>query len=300
MIIKTNRNKEYNLSEYVPKTEKIAISIIAFNRPKYLQKLIKSLTKNKEFYQYPVYLFQDCSNTKKENLEIFKKYCPHGTAIVRTNHYGCGLNIIDSKIQLLDNLKYDYIFTFEDDLIVYDRYIEYCLKLKQWTEDNNIPAAIVHGWNKCTINIDEKIKKLNDVKFTKTHLWGILSGRTEWDSYKEVLYEFRDKYLRYVKYKKRDAQTIKTWLNSIQNTRKIGTSGQDGATFAAIYKHGYQVVGPLVNRAVYIGTTGMNFRKHKWYGRGFQHVNLDHIDHLNKEELNFRFIHDINYDKLID
>ncbi len=108
------------------------IAIFAFNRPEYLERLLTSLQRNREFLDSPTFLFIDGSRNHTENKKVLEV-----EAIARSKEWARNLQIIKSDsnrglskslmagIDLVLNL-YDRIIVLEDDLIVGETFLEYC------------------------------------------------------------------------------------------------------------------------------------------------------------------------------
>ena len=107
-----------------------------------------------------------------------------------------------------------------------------------------------------------------------------------WQAIKEFVYEFEELFLRW-DYNMRPHRSVLKWfqeksveVTTQQNFYPVGTeylgtiqkyinsppSGQDAATMLGMYREGFVRLAPLVNRASYIGKTGIHMNP-SWFSR---------------------------------
>lgn len=120
---------------------KIAVIIIAYNRPKYLKKCLESINFKIDF------AFVDYSDkqVKIQGMLIDKGV---GEVICRRNHFGLARNIIFGVTEIF-NRGYDAVIVLEDDVILHPRYYEYMRDALICNEDN-LKVGSVSGY--CYVN----------------------------------------------------------------------------------------------------------------------------------------------------
>lgn len=302
---------EYDVKEVVdfsvlPASD-TAIALIACDRPTYFLRVLESLAANPEVASLPVFLFLDKSprdGVGDDQVRMVRNLLPHCAVIRRECNWGCGRNTIDARRQLFDNAGYDRVFVFEDDLVVSPCYLGLCLRLFDWAQKHYSNVGAVQAWRRCDLQVEEKAVKLSEVCGTFENWWGYLMSRRCWDSFRERMYRYEELFLR-GEYLKRPHRSILKWfaLKREASTGEYGflqcveddtffpvneewlasrrayfgesPTGQDAATSLLFDCDSWLRLTTTVNRALYIGKSGMHMNP-GWYDRhGYGDVVLD-------------------------
>jgi hypothetical protein len=279
-----------------------AVAIIACNRINYYKEVLEALAPQLE--GYPVYVFLDKPEDPnqvdlQEKHEALTKFLvPSAKIIKRDVNFGCGLNIVDAREQLFTNLGYQKVFVFEDDLVVSPDYLEYCEKLWDWSRQfSNVGA--VQGWSRCFSNLSEKRRKNKEVHVTFDNAWGYLMGKDCWDAIRPDMLDYVT-FLSDRLYANRDNMRISRWnhkfkqlnfvprgdnpfeLDPLSKLMEASTlnnlpTGQDGTTYILMRHAGFVRVASTVNRAKYIGKTGIHSTSDLFLRSGLDRITLDYI-----------------------
>jgi len=276
--------------------ERTAIALIAANRPDYFEQVALSLSKTREAYSLPIFLFLDRTEDSVMDAQVrmLQQFqFPNVHVIRRPVNFGCGRNIIDARRQLFDIMGFDRVFVLEDDMLISPQYLSLCTHLMDWAESHFTNIGVVQGWNICTEPLEEKLKFLDRVEGSFQNLWGYLMTRKCWNTIRKTLYRYEDVFLR-TTYQDRPRRLIREWgeiqaeanrpssngksgfpVDSGWENRRGGffknfPSGQDGITALALDQNGWIQLATRVNRGAYIGERGIHmspkrFRNEKSY-----------------------------------
>lgn len=299
---------------------KPAIAIFACDRPNYFCETVDSLLKNKEIDDFDVYLFQDkpkCGDPKatqimSEQIDYLQHRVRHAVAIRRPVNWGCGRNLIDGRRQLFDNLGYDRVYVFEDDMVVTPNYISFCEDVWKWSEQRGYAdIGTVQGWSQCHLNNDERITFYDHgLNATLDTLWGYSISLKAWDRIRDDLYKYEDTYLQceyqernhdeisakirsmYATYGRRDNGVglypdTAHFLKTAQNYFQGAPTGQDGMTNILLFTAGYTRLAPVVSRAKYIGEQGINFTEAAYKAQGYQRMTWRDCDAPDRKRFDF-------------
>lgn len=142
------------------------IAIFCFDRPKHLDVLLNSLTKNVEFKDSTVYFFQD-GYKENTNLtdwhgikDVIEKYCSNISHfhIISNVNKGCDQSEIDGVTFVLN--KHKSVIVLEDDLIVSRTFLNYMNSGLQIFVDNKNVTSI----NAFSYNINEDLPQYFFIK----------------------------------------------------------------------------------------------------------------------------------------
>ena len=253
------------------------VVVIGYNRPKYFERVIKSLESNPESQNLPFFFFLDGgpeSSQAKYN-EIIEKYkFPLKTIINRDRNLGCGLNIIDAREHVFDRLGFDAAMIFEDDLIPADNYIKTVFNML-----DQMPSAMCQAWTPDHRSRDEKLKFIGEIKISEDNFWGYALTRETWGKIKHKLYEYRDLFLRNKPYRQRNDKEIRDWIQAQTNHSYFihpnVPTGQDAITNLALLLADVPRYSTTVNYGIYIGKEGIHATLEIFNSKGFQKVNPD-------------------------
>jgi hypothetical protein len=173
-----------------------AILIVAFNRPNYLDQVIKSLEKNHESQSLPFYFFLDGGphSKQQENIALIDaSTIKNKTIIARNCNYGCPKNHIDAKRFMFDWCGFDKVVVIEEDLVVSPSFIYMNLELHRWAKENFSNVGVVQCWSYCRLTRKEKLKNLNKVEDSGPNWWsfvGYCLDNEVWTNIRSILYHY--------------------------------------------------------------------------------------------------------------
>lgn len=295
---------EYDLAEMVSKDGLVqsdtAIALIAADRAAYFERVVQSIGANPEAHKMPVFLFLDKVEGREEAMEkqaeLARKFLPHVITIRRPRNYGCGRNIIDARVQLFTNMKYEQVFVFEDDLVISPHYIKVCLNLMKWADQEYTNVGAVQAWNKCFWANDTKSTRTAEVALTYTNWWGYLLKKTAWDAMSERVLKYQKLFLGGLYHQRPHRDIIKffdlimtgspgvvgdkRWVSEpeIAEKRKAyfdaPPTGQDAITMHCLESSGFVRLTTSVNRGEYIGRNGIHMNP-----RMFERDGLAMVEH---------------------
>jgi len=283
-----------------------AIALIACNRPDYFKKVVQALAKNKvdgkSVTSWPTVLFIDKPyDAEHEHYKIddqvleFKKTFPRGAIVQRPVHYGCGRNIIDARRQLFDNVGFDRVYVFEDDLVPSPQYIQLCENIWEWADRCGYgDVGAVQGWEWCELSNLGRERYLNYVRATMSNWWGYSMSKQCWDDISPLIYKYEEQFL-FGLYGGRPHKAIlkrfKEWSDNVEvssditdyplqadfnkwRTRYVSgpPTGQDGVTMLTMDYRGWRRLAPVVNRSEYIGKTGIHMNPALWGKHGYDKI----------------------------
>jgi hypothetical protein len=302
---------DYNLKELVGEPvikSDTAIALIAYDRIGYFQEVVDALLKNPAVRdaKFPVYAFidvnpEDNGNMVEEHVDLLKKKIPHAVCIKRKINYGCGRNIIDARVQLLSNMDYQWAFIFEDDMVPSPSYIQFCLNVRDWVQENYDDVGIIQGWNKCLLDAKEKKAQIATIGPGFANLWGYLMSRKCWQSLQPYVLDYQRLFLR-TTYRLRSDKKIRAWFQGLlasgcttrsederafpvteEHIRKTErfwdtpATGQDALTLCTLQKTGWRFLYPIVNRGLYIGREGIHMLPASYENHGYGKMTCDEL-----------------------
>ena len=300
---------EYNLAEFLD-TEKIpnsstAIAVVANDRPAYFQRTLQSLGANAETLHRPIFIFFDLPAEPKnvymqdEQAKLARQVFPNAVIIRRPRNFGCGRNLIDVRRQLFDNMRYEQVFIFEDDMVVSPHYIRLCEALMKWGRERYTNIGAVQAWRFCDLSAKEKRRYSSYTCGTYSNWWGYLMCRQAWEAIREKFYKYEKLFLG-SEYHKRPNRTIHEWFRRMREGRydwfgkkpfpvngalrsemsnyfSGPPTGQDAATMHLLHCAGFMRLTTVVNRGEYIGQQGIHMNPRMFKKHGYDRVTLDNV-----------------------
>ncbi len=287
-----------------------ALAVVGYDRPYYFSPTLRSLLCNSVVQQCDLWIFIDGGQDSLQQWQVRiaqqelsrADYAPRRIEFVlRPTNYGCGRNLIDAKRKLFDDLNYDQVFVFEDDMLVSPDYLQLSLNLLAWSQLNFRDIGVVQAYHACWLPPDQKVARLDEVTAANSHWWGYLMPRQTWEAMREVLYVYEDTFLRGRKYSQRNISLIRTWVRGLMENldqsiahyppsaagafpghwnfreyfQRDTSCGQDAATALALAVVGLKKVVTTVNRGLPIGCQGIHFTPKSFYRRRFHEMELD-------------------------
>lgn len=243
---------------------RIAVGIISWNRPKYLEQLIKTLEAN-DCSEVDFHLFQDgvaCKFTGDkltepdkiiESIEIFyKSKLPNKHYHIRDENVSAAINQFEAMRVLYEN--YPRFIFLENDVIVSPNFIVIMKKLLNQFEKDERIACISAGLG--LLCKEDKVKEnLDKLAFKRGHFWAEGCWAEKW----KVIEKEYLAYYNIVKdkpYRKRDEGAIRNLFGN-SGIKMLATSQDNGKDWAII-KTGMKRARLVVNRATGIGDYGMH------------------------------------------
>jgi hypothetical protein len=307
----------YNLGDAVDRGSiphsNTAIGLVACDRSAYFQRVVQSLVRNPETKNLPIFCFIDKPTNDQKMVEVEKqaelcrKMFPQSVIIRHPRNLGCGRNIIDARIQLFSNMKYDYVFLFEDDMVVSPHYIAMTTRLMKWAEDTYDNVGAVQGWNINYLPLEQKQSILNEVHVTYTNWWGYLMSKRAWDDIFPDVLEYQELFLG-GSYSGRPHRSIVEWFHLKFNQTKSpdrvkkfpadstaaqrGASyfrapptGQDALTMVTLEANNWVRLATTVNRGEYIGRQGIHMNPRRFVQDGFERMTHDIFEEDEKMQI---------------
>lgn len=174
---------------------KIAVAIIAYNRPEYLERCLKSIERNPESQSLPFYFFLDGGPdaTQEENHQLIaSSSIAHREIILRPRNYGIIKNHFDSKRFLFDQCHYDKVIVIEEDVEFTSDYFAKLLSLDRWARSTYDNIGSTQLWSECKLSRAEKCDSILNVKETKP-FWSFVTyciHKKAWNAISPYLYEY--------------------------------------------------------------------------------------------------------------
>jgi hypothetical protein len=250
----------------IVKKNKIALAIFSFNRPEYLEPVLKSIESNNNISDIDFYFFQDGYinkfskkiKTEKELIEkcilIWEKSkIPNKTLVKQEYNVGIGISQFEAKVLLFEEMGYEEVMLFEDDLILSKNYIRLLrILLDQFKYEKSVGIVMCHGSEK-RLESKDKAEKLYILRPGDIHMWGWAMWKDRWLKIKPDFLKYY-KFIEKIDYKKRPTWEIINFYK--KEGINLGYSSQDGAIHYSIFKNGLLIINTQVNRGKYIGEKG--------------------------------------------
>jgi hypothetical protein len=271
------------------KTNSTAVAIFSFNRPHYLNDVLKSLETNTHLDNLDFYFFQDGSvnqfssriAAKEEDVEKCVAIWEHSTLpnkhfIRNSFNVGIGISQFEAKVLLFEDLDYDRVMFFEDDLVVNRCYIRTLqVMLDQFQNENGVGVVTCHGGTPSTFSENEKRLYLNRVCAGNYQLWGWAMWKDRWAKIKPTFMKYYS-FIKDIDYKRRiNEEIVSFYVNEGFN---IKVTSQDAGIYYALTKNNLVALGTVVHRAKYIGAKGEHMSPKKFDEMGYPTMQLLEID----------------------
>lgn len=311
----TPKKKSFDWSEYETdisaniKVDPTAIGVVfvACNRPAEFSKAAESVRNSIEASsiggKFQPYLFLDRTTAitpgTRDQAELFHEMFPTGVSVKRLVTHGCGRNITDAKVQIFDNIGHEMAFIFEDDLVVSSGYIDTCIRMQNWAEQEfgKDRVGAVQAWQLCLKDEIWKVANSHRVRLAANDTWGYLQTNHAWKKIREKVLLYRELFLDIERYDLRDGHRIRRWLlenfsihevikdvqewcrcdvehaQELQHRLRTFITGQDIVNTAAIHDAGMLRFTTEVNFGKNIGVDGIHSNS-----RVFQKQHLDKIE----------------------
>ena len=272
--------KNFNLEKFTNKIDQLlhlekkqdkknntAVAIFSFNRPHYLKQVLDSLEKNSDLDGLDFYFFQDGLINKfskritanesdiKKCLALWESCrLPNKRLIRRHFNLGIGINQFEAKTLLFDELNYEQVMFFEDDMILSQEYIRLLkIMLSQFKNDPDISLVMANGGHP-NIKIKEKRKQaIYKLRTGNDNLWGWATWQDRWKKAKPLFAEYYP-FIENIDYKYRPIQEIINFF--AKKNIKTNVSSQDQAMKYAFIANDMIELNTFIPRGKYIGEIG--------------------------------------------
>jgi hypothetical protein len=266
--------------------KKIAVAVMSFNRPQYLQPVLESLRRSveKSSHDLPVYLFQDNafnirSNTQravdfdvKASRSIFAELFPRGVILDSPVNLGVALNYDRAEKFLFEKKGYDAVLFFEDDLVLCESYITVIIKmLAQAFISERVGMVCAYGSNH-ELPIEEQLANLDGVGIV-SHSWGFGLTKRAYEVRKPYLSKYLS-LLAEIDYYDKDRLTHQIFDLHNQLGFNHHVLSQDIFKYMALHKSGMVAVNTVPVLAHYIGKVGMHSSNESFEMHGYSRTKL--------------------------
>ena len=256
----------------------IPIVLLAFNRPDYLTAVLSSLVQQVgvDVSKRDVFLFQDgavnpfsalthCDPAAPAaNVEIFKRFLPHGTPMLAPHNLGIALNFDRAERFVFEELGVDAAIFLEDDLVLGPYYLKTLEQLIGLALANErIAHVAAYGNHKASA--EEQLRHRSALTLMG-HIWAVGLTRRQWLRQKRYVDQYLD-IVRTADYRRRDNDRIVDLFHS-WGLGAPGTSQDIAKTHAAILA-GTVKVNTYACFGHYVGETGSHFNPDLFARMGF-------------------------------
>ena len=189
---------------------KTALFTASYNRPELMEQLLLGLKQNLDSLEdLDIFHFIDGGPKSAQDVIvelINSSSIPFHSIVTRDVNYGVGLNIIDARRMLFDELGYERIILMEEDLIPGPNFIKTTISLANWARQFN-DVGMVQVWNLPKGPVDES--DLDAVEPTNEHFYTYSMDVEVWSDIKETIYKYEQDFLVGVDYAKKDWRGIR-------------------------------------------------------------------------------------------
>jgi hypothetical protein len=294
-----------------------ALLLIGFNRLDLFDQTLSSLEANDAAHNHDLHVYLDGGPNALQNelvARIEESSFKNITVVKRQENWGIGRHLIDARRRLFDELDYDRVMLFEDDMVLATHYVETLSNMLDWASEYT-DVGTVMAFNINPDPMDAQSNQLSDVIATNRHFWGYGMTKDVWNDIKSILYEFEDRFLKDVPYGKRAHRSIRRkFIRRIMKQNRMNRSGkalvpdhlltppfsqrpgrcptsQDAITALALWHQGYARITTRVSRALYVGKSGFSFSPEVFENMGFNEQNVPDFISLSSAPVMFRLVH---------
>jgi hypothetical protein len=218
------------------------IVIIAFNRPGYLEPVLKSLLAQTALGKREVFLFQDNAvnpysgmryagdETIAKSIETFRRLVPHGTVMAAPHNIGTCENYRRAEQFVFHELKAEAAYFFEDDLVLSPHYLAMLDQMCAFAlKSDTIGHFSCYGSNH-TASLETQRAQPAALTRLEYH-WGVGVTRRHWCELEEWLQPYYGM-MRDRDYRRRPRETILEWMlergypanwSTEDHVKKVGT-----------------------------------------------------------------------------
>lgn len=288
-----------------------AVAVVAYNRPHYFRLTLQSLLTNADMADCDLWIFLDGGPRAQhdrhchlvENVLRSAEFLPRRVRILpQREHLDCGRHLIQVRRHLFDEAGYQWVYVFEDDMLVTPHYLGLCRRMLDWAEPQFWNVGAVQAYNACWLSPEEKAARLDSVHAANAHWWGYLLPARTWFQIRQLLYAYEANFLLGRAYHRRDVGRIQRWVQALISDAPLSSQprqpqsgkgwlgpewdyrsyfardtslGQDAITALALALVGQQKLVPVVNRGLPIGRKGIHMTAASFRRHGLDSMRLD-------------------------
>lgn len=249
---------------------KVALALMAFNRPQYLEQVAKSIAAQnpKDMEDVDVHVFQDGAVSRRtsrrystdalvqQSLAVVKGVLPQAIVAASSENLGIAMNFDRAETQVFETLGYDRAIFFEDDMVLRPNYVGLVKVLMEMSATNpRIGPVAAYGYKR-QASVEVQRQRRADL-VPMGHSWGFGVLREKWRRARKVWAPYLGLIRKY-DYAHRPHDQIKTMFRFLFRSSKFnpGATGQD-AVKQCTYAHlGMAQLTTFTNNAKYIGEVG--------------------------------------------
>lgn len=264
---------------------KIAIAVMSFDRPHYLERVLQTVLAQHPFRHYSAdfYLFQDggVSNRTGAQLadpkelersrKIFTRYLPKGTIADCPHNLGVAMNFDRAERMVYEELDYETCIFLEDDLLLEPSYFQTMEELLLLAKDREDIGMVSARGYKNTSPQMEQHRRANEIRLMDEHNWAFGMHRSAWRARDKVLAPYIE-IMSQIDYRVRDKGATKEQLHALQRSLSRHGRGyltsQDSMKNMAFELIGRHRITTFTNNARYIGKEGLHSTAEKFEARG--------------------------------
>jgi hypothetical protein len=264
-----------------------AVAIFSFNRPDYLQEVLASLEKNTALEGLDFYFFQDgiinqfsgrVAADEKDIRTCLKLWettvLPNKHLVENAFNKGIGINQYEAKAFLFDEMKYEQVMFFEDDLVLSRNYVQSLrIMLNQFHAEKSAGIVMCHGGLPRAFSEFEKLCYLRRIRPGNDHLWGWGTWRTRWQKIKPDFLEYY-KFIKDIDYRERNVRANEILSFYAENGFEVKITSQDAAIYYALVKNNLVSMQTIVHRGRYIGARGEHMTPKRYAAKGYADIKL--------------------------
>jgi len=262
---------------------KAPVAILAFNRPEYLQKTLRSLADQEPemLLGREIHLFQDGSinpvskcqynsaDIRNENVRIFLDIFPGGDIHIQEDNLGIALHFDFVERYLFEKRGFESAIFLEDDLTLSPLYLRVMDKLISGALSNDkIGCVAAYGNHRATgLEQSGNLSKIIPME----HRWAFATTRRQWLRQRPYIDEYLS-IISKVDYQRRNHYEIIDWFTD-KNVVPFVTS-QDGVKGAFMNMTGAVGLMSYCCYGKYIGKEGIHWTAEVYEKAGFSATEL--------------------------
>lgn len=304
---------------------RIAIVVMSFNRPRYLDEVCQSLA-NQECSVSPenIFFFQDggfnifsnrqyaSENEAADCIKVFCSHFPNSNILPSPVNLGVALNFDRAERYVFEQMNYDAAIFLEDDMILSPSYVGIVESLLELASDNP-RIGMVSAYGKGPgVDVEEQVANCDKI-IEMRHNWAFGITKSFWKRRQTLVDQYVDA-MRSTDYRPifrpmrkihrlQDAWEFKRNANSQDVIKQMATVLAGGARITT-----------FGNYARYIGEVGLHSNPDKFARGGYQNtvlcpkapesVSIDNsktelIWRLQAKRLNWKHFESANYDNVV-
>jgi len=255
----------------------IGVGIVAFNRPKYLRRLLMSLEMQTDLHGCDFHLFLDGAVNQTSGVQyayqkdidacerLFDRARLPNKHIHKQEH---NVNIGIASLEATDTLAstYERIMQLEDDVVLSPDWFRLARILYDELEERPDVYSFNPGFRRCGQHADDTAN-LGRISYTWNHMWCECFTADRWARIRDYYMEYHA-YIVEEDYVERLDGPMGEFFDSLGMREGLACS-QDGGREMAIVRNGMRRAQCAVNRALGIGKEGIHFTPALYDEMGF-------------------------------